>query len=229
MTPVVGVTCSKEPSDRLMLKTDYLDALRDVGVLPVIFPYITTEKEAALLLERVDGILFSGGNDLDPAEYGENRLDVCGEVTPERDLTEKLLVKALERFPLPTFGICRGIQSLNVFNGGTLWQDIPSQIKDPLEHRNSTHEITPVPGTLFAEIVGETPFTVNSFHHQSVKNIAPDYAAAAFSPDGTVEALVRPGDPSFLAVQFHPERSYKNDARTAALFKWFATVCGKEE
>lgn len=229
MTPVIGVTCSKEPSDRLMLKTDYLEALRDAGILPVIFPYITTKKDAALLLERVDGVLFSGGNDVDPAQYGESRLDVCGEVTPERDLTEKLLVKALECRPLPTLGICRGIQSINVFNGGSLWQDIPSQIKDPLVHRNSTHEISPVHGTLFAEIVGNETFTVNSFHHQSVKTVAPDYAAAAYAPDGTVEALVRPGDPSFLAVQFHPERSYKNDARTAAIFKWFAAVCEKEE
>ncbi|MBP5237983.1 MAG: gamma-glutamyl-gamma-aminobutyrate hydrolase family protein [Clostridia bacterium] len=225
MRPTIGLTCSMLENSRLAVNLTYLNALRASGALPVTLPYVETVGEAELYLNGLDGFLFTGGADIDPAEYGEQKDEKCGEVCPPRDLTEKCFFEALKNKRLPTLGICRGIQTLNVFAGGTLWQDIPSQYGADIVHASAEHDIDIVPGTLFAQVIGKERIKVNSFHHQGIKTLAPGYAVCARAPDGMPEAICAESRDDFLAVQYHPEMICSRDENARAVFDWFTRVC----
>ncbi len=210
---------------RCAVNLTYFNALRASGALPVALPYVVTAEEAAEYLEKLDGVLFTGGADIDPAEYGEERHEKCGEICAARDLAEKSYFSALRKIKLPTLGICRGLQSLNVFAGGSLWQDIPSQYGDTTAHSNAEHEIEIAPGTLFARVMGSERIKVNSYHHQGIKRLAPGYVACAHAPDGITEAICAQGRDDFLAVQYHPEMICTHDENAKRIFDWFVGVC----
>lgn len=211
---------------RLAVNLTYLEALRAAGALPVVLPYVATSEEAIEYLRGLDGFLFTGGADIDPAEYGESRDEKCGEICPARDAAEKSYFAALQKKSLPTLGICRGLQTLNVFAGGTLWQDIPSQYGTGTAHSNAEHEIEISPGTLFAKVIGRERINVNSYHHQGIKTPAPGYIVCARAPDGMPEAICAEGREDFLAVQYHPEMMFGRDENARRIFEWFANVCG---
>ncbi|MBO4501048.1 MAG: gamma-glutamyl-gamma-aminobutyrate hydrolase family protein [Clostridia bacterium] len=227
MRPVIGLTCSLIENKRNAINLTYLDALRDSGALPVVLPYVQSEDEAAEYLKRLDGFLFTGGADIDPAEYGELKDEHCGDICKPRDIAEKHFFSALVNRPLPTLGICRGLQTLNVFAGGTLWQDIPSQVGNETAHSNAEHEIELVPGTPFSKIMGAPKIKVNSYHHQGIKQLATGYAACAYAPDGVIEAICAADRNDFLAVQYHPEMIYKTDENAKKIFAWFTDICKK--
>lgn len=227
MRPVIGLTCSLIENKRAAINLTYLNAVRGSGALPVTLPYVQSEDEAAEYLKHLDGFLFTGGADIDPAEYGELKDEHCGEICKPRDESEKHFFNALVSHPLPTLGICRGLQTINVFAGGTLWQDIPSQVGTEVKHSDSIHEIELVPGTLFSKIIGAPGITVNSYHHQGVKRPAEGLIPCAFSPDGVAEALCMEGRDDFLAVQYHPEMIYQTDENAKKIFAWFVDICKK--
>ncbi len=174
----------------------YAEAVWAVGGLPVLALSVGHRE----LAESYDGLLLTGGVDPAPSYYGEEPLDASVQIDPKRDELEKALIFAFWQQKKPILGICRGIQVLNVFFGGDLWQDLPTQCN--IDHGRTVHTVSVPPGSfLYEDFGGE--MRVNSFHHQAVRRVAPDFTVAATSSDGVVEAIERG---NVRAVQWHPER-----------------------
>ncbi len=196
----------------------------------MIVPPLSSDTAARAILSRVDGLVLTGGEDVDPSRYGQPRLPECGVVNAARDNTEIALVRAARELNKPILAICRGPQLLNVALGGTLFQDIPSQIPGALEHnpRNErssrVHPVEIEEGSLIANAIESTSISVNSFHHQSVEKVAPGLRPTAFAPDGVIEGLesTTPGW-WVIAVQWHPEEMNDSpDPWDRGLFTAFA-------
>jgi len=232
--PLIGITADTlhdvPGRDGLWNTTDYFRAVSRAGGLPVLLPYLEELDDADALLDRLDGILFSGGNDVDPVHYGEAPHPGLGYVSVERDSTEMVLArKALER-DMPIFGICRGHQVLAVVEGGTLWQDIPGQVPGAIKHAHRQPKWHPIhtvairPESRLAAILG-TEIMVNSRHHQAVRDVPPGWLGTATAPDGLNEAMEKPGARFAVSVQWHPEnftgRAYNFDH----LFAAFVAAC----
>lgn len=189
----------------------YLRALDRVGLAPVLVTPAHTRDSIAALMDGCDGLVLSGGGDMDPALWGEAPVPELDDVSPERDAMEyAALDEALAR-DLPVLGICRGCQVVNVYFGGTLYQDLGTQRPGGVQHQQSAgwdqtqHAVDVVPGSKLAGVVGAGSVRVNSFHHQAVRDVAPGLVATAMV-DGLVEAIESPDHTWLLAVQWHPER-----------------------
>ena len=219
--PLVGISCGGSET-MTTLKTTYSDAVRLAGGLPVLIPVTRDSLTVEALVGRLDAVILSGGEDIDPAYFGEAHLPELGAVNAPRDTFDVLLIRVALRQGKPLLGICRGEQVLNVVLGGTLYQDIPSQIpSSQLHHRQTepstvaTQTITIEPGSRLAQILGATQIGVNSHHHQAVKDLAPGLVVTARTEDGVVEAYEgipsapdpygKPLGDRILATQFHPE------------------------
>ncbi len=234
--PLIGISCSVfandggEPAgDRLVWA--YARAVIGAGGTPVLLPNLATNIEA--LLERLDGLLLAGGEDICPERYGDAERHPKVVVTPARDDLEIPLARMAVELGLPVLGICRGIQLLNVALGGTLYQDLPDERPSPVVHRQSearhigTHGFTPEAGARLAALIGAEPLRVNTFHHQAVRDVAPGLVVGARAEDGLVEAL-ETADGRVVAVQYHPEDMAPVCPRAAALFAGFVTMCREE-
>lgn len=193
-----------------LVSQDYCRAVAAAGAIPVLVPPTPGEAIPAIL-DRLAGIVFTGGVDLDPALYGEAPHPLLGELDQERDRFETALFEAAWARPaLPILGVCRGLQLMNVARGGTLWQDLPSQRPSPVHHSQrdhryrAVHPVRVVASTRLATILPPV-MGVNSLHHQGIKDLAPDLVASALSPDGLVEGIEAPDHAFRLAVQWHPE------------------------
>ena len=219
--PLIGISCGRDAA-RTSLKTTYIDAVRLAGGIPVLIPLLRDSVAMDALVRRLDGVILSGGEDIDPLYFGEAHLPGLGEVNAPRDTADVLLIRIALRQGKPLLGICRGEQVLNVVLGGTLYQDIPSQIpSSKLKHRQAepstvaTQTISIEPGSRLAGILGLTEIRVNSHHHQAAKDLAPGLVVTARATDGVVEAYEglhnasdpygKPLEDRILAVQFHPE------------------------
>lgn len=184
---------------------DYSRAIAVAGGLPV---GLSRDAPVDAIVERIDGLVLSGGADIDPARYGQARDPECGAVETERDAWELALTGVALTAGIPIFGICRGIQALNVATGGTLIQHLGADVGDihpryDVPRERTVHSVKLEPGSLAAAVYG-TEVQVNSLHHQAVGELGTGLVASGYSPDGTVEALELPGAPVF-AVQWHPE------------------------
>lgn len=184
---------------------DYSRAIAVAGGLPV---GLSRDAPVDAIVERIDGLVLSGGADIDPARYGQDRLPECGTVEDERDAWELALVQVAMTAGVPIYGVCRGIQVVNVALGGTLIQHLDAGTGDrhprlDVAREVPTHSVKLDPGSLAAAVYG-TEVQVNSLHHQAVDELGSGLVASGHSPDGTVEALELPGSPVF-AVQWHPE------------------------
>lgn len=194
---------------RLRVRTDqaYVAAAAEAGLLPVLLPPLPPDR-APQVLQRLDGLILSGGEDVDPALYGAEPHPGLRTTNRTRDEWEIALVRTAQRTGLPLLAICRGVQVLNVALGGTLVQDIPSEIPDALEHDRHrdyrAHPIAIEPGSRLAEIVG-CAMEVNTSHHQSTASLGEGLRVVARAPDGIVEALEWTGDWWAVGVQWHPE------------------------
>ncbi len=225
MAPVIGVTATlrqdvdgvaQRPLGRFVRADfDYVEGVAAAGGVPVVLPPLVEPRAAEALLDGMDGLLLSGGSDLDPAYYGEEPVPELGVTIPERDAFEiALLEHALGR-NIPILGICRGMQVLNVALGGTLYQDLPSQMDHMvlLGHRQETpkwqptHEVRVDEDSRIATIMGTAELKVNSYHHQAVKDLASGLVAVASSPDGVIEAVesTEPSKQWMIGVQWHAE------------------------
>ena len=236
MAPVIGITATlKEDPEGIDTRPlggyvradlDYVEGVAQAGGAPIILPPIIEAAES--LVESIDGLLLSGGSDLDPSYYGEEPVPEMGVTIPERDAFEmEILGYALER-GIPVFGICRGLQVLNVALGGTLYQDLPSQF-DPEagKHRQNTpkrqptHEVEVDAGSRVGEVVVSRSFKVNSYHHQAVKDLADGLVVSGSSPDGIVEAVEARNfsEQWILAVQWHAEAMRESGREHRKLFE----------
>ncbi len=233
--PLIGVVPLVDYGrESLWMLPGYFDAVLEAGGVPVMLPLTDDPVVLARALDAVDGLIVTGGQDVGPARYGEKDPELaalCGELCPERDAMEALLVpEALER-DLPLLGICRGLQALNVIQGGTLWQDLPKQRPSKVEHHgkapyeNPVHVVDVLADTPLAACVGEGELPVNSFHHQALRDVAPGLEVMAEAPDGVVEAVWRPGSHFCWAVQWHPEFSHAVDEPSRKIFSAFVEAC----
>ena len=224
MAPIIGITgtlkedvetVAERPLGRfLRADLDYVEGVVGAGGVPVVLPPVGDERVAGAVVRSLDGLLLSGGSDLDPGYYGEEAALELGPTLPERDTFEMALVGLALRRGIPVFGICRGMQVLNVALGGTLYQDLPSQWDgDVLKHRQATpkwqpsHEVEVRADSYIAEVMGREVVKVNSYHHQGIKDLAEGLVATGHSTDGVIEA-VEANDFSerwLLGVQWHAE------------------------
>ena len=209
----------------------YMTGLLQAGAIPVMMP-LTDEREIICrLVDGLDGFLLTGGHDINPAFYGEEPLKACGVLCEERDRMEAILLEEALKAGKPVFGICRGIQFLNVYLGGTLYQDLPSLRPGGLEHHMEppydvpVHEVTIETDSPLNDILGQETLPVNSYHHQAVKTLAPGLKAMAYAADGLVEAVYMPDRSFVMAVQWHPELSCQVDANSRKLFQAFVEAC----
>lgn len=227
MRPLIGITPQVDPdSGILKLHPNYFSALAHSGAQGVLLPLTEDPMQLEQFAERLDGFLLSGGPDPHPALYGELPIPGCRRIDPVRDHMECALLKAVLRRKKPVFGICRGIQILNVALGGTLWQDLSVQMPASALHEQQPpytmpiHPVELMPGTILERCMGKRQW-VNSMHHQAVRTVAPGLCAAAVAPDGVVEAICGQGMPFLVAVQWHPEFLFSVDASARALFHAF--------
>jgi putative glutamine amidotransferase len=229
----VAVTAGIRPdgeTSRVRLTAAYVTALENAGLVPLIVPPLSNADAASAVLDSVAGLVLTGGEDVDPARYGEKRHEKVRSVNPARDATEAALIKEAQERGTPVLAICRGIQILNVALGGTLVQDIPSQCETGIAHDDEsardtrTHEISVEPDSRIARAIGTDHCTVNSFHHQSVKRVAEGMRVTARSPDGIIEGLESTDDDWWvMAVQWHPEEMTDSaEPWDRGLFKAFA-------
>jgi putative glutamine amidotransferase len=208
---------------------DYVESVTRAGAEPLV---LSNGDDPRAVLNRVDGLLLTGGLDVDPALYGEAPHPTT-EPAPERDRFEVPLSKAAVERGVPVLAICRGVQVLNVAAGGTLVQDIPSAVRSDLAHSvdvpkdKIAHEVRVTAGSRLAAALGPgTPLdtcSVNSRHHQAIGRIAPQFVMSAVSPDGVIEAIERPDAPFCLGVQWHPENFWRT-GEFAGLFDAFVAA-----
>jgi len=231
--PVVAVSATADDSagpHRVRLNSAYIRALEIAGVVPIIVPPLSDEDAADAIVTRADGILLTGGEDVEPSLYGQPRRKECGPSNLARDTTEIALVLAAQRHNRPLLAICRGPQLLNVALGGTLFQDIPSEVPGALPHNapddraSRVHPVKVEPGSRIAHVVHATSLSVNSLHHQSVKDLAPGLEITATSPDGVVECIEWTADDWWaMGVQWHPEEMTDSpESWDRGIFKAFA-------
>ena len=227
-SPIIGVTTSAERTskgvDRAFLNAAYVRAIQRAGGVPLLLtPYHSVESLERL---RIDGLLLTGGGDIDPARFGEAPHPLTDLISAERDALEleRVTRQAIDA-GVPLFAICRGLQVLNVALNGTLHQHVPDVFGDTIAHSQAsarsdrTHEVAIEPGTVLADLARSDRLAVNSFHHQGIKDLGDGLKAVAWSDDKVVEAVELPGAPSFvLAVQWHPEELVEHDPAAMRLF-----------
>jgi putative glutamine amidotransferase len=234
--PLIGIPAGiLEPSPApgaayFQFNGNYPAALAASGALPLIIPLGLPEDTLHAIFERLDGLCLAGGVDVAPAEYGEEPHPALGKVDAARDRTELTLARWALEANLPILGICRGIQSLNVAAGGSLYQDIASQRPGSLTHNiklaessweRPIHRVRLAPGSRLASVLGTTDLMVNSFHHQAVKRPADGFTAVAWADDGIVEGIEHPARCFVVGVQWHPEGMFRTDPLARRLFAAF--------
>lgn len=208
----------------------YQEGLEAAGALPITLPLTADGAELSQLAALCDGFLFTGGQDVEPRLYGEEPIPACGVRCPVRDDMELELLRLAIEKDKPVLGICRGLQLLNVFLGGTLYQDLPTQHPSPICHSmtppydRAVHTVTVLPDTPIASLFRQTRIGVNSYHHQAVHVLAPALTEMARSEDGIVEAAYLREKTFVWAVQWHPEMAFREDENSRKLFSAFVSA-----
>ena len=217
-TPRIGITgrlAQVERAERAGVNGAYVRAVLAGGGAPSILPPAAGAALAPILLDGLDALVLSGGADIDPRRYRTQPHPKLGPVEEERDASELALFAEALRREMPVLAICRGLQLVNVALGGTLWQDLPSEL---LAHPQSgprterIHAVTIAEGTRLAAALGTNRTEVNSFHHQAIRELAPGLRATAHAPDGVIEGIEGTGEQWLLGVQWHPEEFWAQAA-----------------
>lgn len=223
---VVGIADMCMETNRVSVLPTYASAFARAGNTPLVLPAETNREVVARMLASVDVLLLCGGEDVDPSRYKTKPSPRLGEVNLRRDAWEWLLLDEAVKRRLPIIGICRGCQLINVYFGGTLWQDLPSERPGEVKHRGThLHGVRIEAGSRLARSLGCEEMQVNTSHHQAVRDLAPGFRAVAFAPDGVVEAIESDTLP-VAGVQFHPEKLFvlkgRNELRVlfADPLKW---------
>jgi len=236
--PVIGITVALQSpeshagssvvgAEKQTVNGDYVNAVAAAGGLPLLLPLVADVALVRAQIEHIDGLLVSGGPDVNPLLYGEEPKPALETVQAERDAYELVAIRAAAELGKPILGICRGLQVMNVSFGGTLYQDLGQKGPDVLKHSQrarrdvATHSVALVADTLLYNILQTKTIQVNSFHHQAPKTVAPGFVISALSPDGVIEALENPRFGFMLGVQWHPESMAPVRSDMLKLFKAF--------
>ena len=223
--PLIGISCSGD-SGNSGIGSDYYNAIAAAGGIPVLLPCTKDTALIGILVGRIDGIMFTGGEDYDPALFGEERIPELGTVNGFRDTSDFAYARMALKQRKPILGICRGEQLLNIVLGGTLYQDLPSQTGKTSHSQNGSgkkpcHGMTIDRNSILHRIIGRDSVIVNTSHHQAVKRLGEGLRVTAVSDDGVVEAFESTDRKmKVLAVEFHPERLRKEDSIWTGIFRW---------
>jgi putative glutamine amidotransferase len=222
--PLIGITTSgRTDTGHFRLSTSYVDAVRRAGGIPILLP--PGEPFQAELLERLDGLILSGGGDIDPAYYGGRPHPTMFSIDAERDGSELALVRQLVERGTPALCICRGAQVANVALGGTLVEHLPDEVGDEVIHRSppdspaALHSVSVQPDSRLAAVMGQHEVRPVSWHHQAAREVAPELRVVAQAADGTIEALEMPNHPWLIALQWHPEITAGDDPSQQRIFE----------
>lgn len=234
---VIGLSANRDKeNDKDCMPPDYVKAVLRAGAVPLVFPLLPPDSRGydqlvQEMVKRCDGFVLTGGPDLHPSLYGESPLPGCGDILPQRDKMDLALLAAILESGKPLLGICRGLQLVNVHFGGTLWQDLASQFDPPLLHQQTEtgprHKVRLLPGTLLHQVTQKQELTVNTRHHQAIKNLPPGLMPCAMSEDGLIEAIAMENNYPALCVQWHPENLSGEDPAQQALFDWLVASAGQ--
>ena len=236
--PLIGITMSRRKSssgerDLYGVLYPYVEAVCGQGGLPMLIPLGLQMDELRDLYDRADGLVLSGGGDIHPEQYGDTLTELCTRIDPERDELEFALVRWAAAEGKPILAICRGIQSMNVALGGTLWRDLATELPNAAKHDyypgyprdKRTHNLSVTPDSRLAQLLQATSVEVNSLHHQACRKLAPDLRQVAAAPDRIVEAAEIPDHPYAVGVQWHPEW-IQNTPDQQGLFAGLVNACG---
>ena len=215
--------------DRAFAYTTYIEALRRAGAVPVLIP--PQPENASDIVEGLDGILLAGGEDCDPAAFGEERHPTVHTMDEARQSNDLTLARIARERGIPTLGICLGVQVMNVAAGGTLIQDIASAVETDIDHASEPsdrhrHGVMLEQGTKTAEILRDEELNVNSSHHQAIGRVAGGLRVTAHAPDGIIEGLEDPAHPFYVGVQWHPE-DMPGEESASVLFQAFVEAARK--
>jgi putative glutamine amidotransferase len=239
--PLIGITANESKFIRsphhpiFSLNQVYVRAIEEAGGVPLILPPILSEDSMREVFARLDGIVFSGGGDINPSIYGEPLHSTLWSLSDDRDRVELEFARWAAHHEKPLLGICRGTQVLNVALGGTLIQDIPSEVPDALQHSFDdavvardyiAHPVKIENGSHLRAVMQTELASVNSWHHQALKRIAPDLKVVAQAPDGIVEAVEIQEHRFAIGVQWHPEWLYTNQPEMKRLFTALVEASG---
>ena len=227
--PVIGITCGGS-YDISSTSNDYIHCIEKAGGVAVILPCSNNEDALREIVKKLDGVLFTGGEDVNPAIYGEENHPRLGAVNKFRDTSDIAIAKAAFEFHKPVMGICRGSQFVNVFCGGTLYQDLPSQKGVVHTHGAApSHKAVVDRNSILYETMKSDTLFVNSTHHQAVKQIGKGLRVTAMSTDGIVEAYQSTDKKQVVVgIQFHPEAMAPSDDTWYEVFKWFVKQAKKK-
>ena len=224
--PKIGLISFCSPlinADFSVMWRSYIEAIQDAGGLPVLIPVSVHLEDCQTYMDMVDGLLVPGGEDMHPKFYGEDPVRQVNHINLLKDEYDLELIRLAREQNKPIFGICRGLQVLNVVMGGTLYQDLPYQLPESICHLQDSqlkslgiHKVKMEPGSMLGELLGEEVYT-NTFHHQGIRDLSPELRAVGWTNDGVIEA-VETEDGMIYAVQWHPERMYREDPVFAGLF-----------
>jgi len=237
--PLIGVATQTLPGklgelpDCWIMGQRYVDTLRAAGAVPMLLPLLPHDPDTMReLFNRLDGVFLTGGVDVDPSRYGEDKHPMCGTTDHARDAIELMLLDYALGKKLPVLAVCRGIQILNVCRGGTLYQDVTAQVPAAMKHdyfptatqpsrSYLAHEISVNPETRLGKILGERSVPVNSMHHQAIKDLANGLRPSAYAPDGIIEAVEGTNGQYLIGVQWHPEELASTQPGMSRLFTSF--------
>lgn len=232
--PIIGITMRLElETDRFYLGRDYSEALENLGAIPLHISLIPNKNYLGEILKTADGILLPGSDtDVDPLIFNEEPQPNLKKIVPEKDQTDLLILSEAEKLEKPVLGICYGMQVLNVSRGGTLIQDIETDLENCVKHeqgrplaRNS-HTVEVEPDSFLGQLAASNSLRVNSHHHQAIKEVGKNLIATARAKDGVIECIEDSRKGRFVVgVQWHPELSWKEDQVSRKLFESFISAC----
>ena len=232
MKSVIGViSLYDEKKESYWMLPGYIKSLEKCGAIPLILPLTTDKDEIDYFIKICDGFLLTGGHDVNPALYGEVVNEKCGEICSDRDEMEGLILDLAVKNDKSVLGICRGIQFMNVFYGGTLYQDLESEFNTNLEHHMNPpydipiHDVKIIDNTPLARIIKKEVYSVNSYHHQGIKDLSPKFKVSAIATDGLIEGIYMPDKKFILGIQWHPEFAYLVDESSLRLIQAFVESC----
>jgi putative glutamine amidotransferase len=231
--PIIGIGSDvhADPGkrERAFAYTTYIEALRRAGAMPVLIP--PQPENAADLTETLDGIVLAGGDDCDPAVYGEERHPTVEPMDPRRQANDLSLARIARDRGIPTLGICLGVQMMNIVAGGKVIQDIDSEIDTGIRHASvpenrARHDVTIEEGTRLASILGARTHNVNSSHHQAIRTAGEGLRVTAHAPDGIIEGVEDPRHPFYVGVQWHPE-DMPGEESASTIFRAFVDAASE--